>query len=106
MNAGVQRFRAVADAQDFYTTLAQVLPVLLLTIVWDRDWLADLPARHRGTGANGVRFWTKPVVRYYSLLLSTLLTAAIATCLLVLAGTLADCGWLRATLLLPPPSPW
>ena len=39
-------------------------------------------------------------MRYYSLLLSTLLTAAIATCLLVLAGTLADCGWLRATLLL------
>ena len=49
--------------RDFYATLAQVVPVLLLTIVWDRDWLADLPNRRRGSGPDEVRFWTKSVVR-------------------------------------------
>lgn len=90
----------VLDGRDFYTTLAQVLPVLLLTIVWDRDWLTSLPARHRGSGPNAVRFWTKPVVRWYTLLLTVVLLSAIAASLLVLAGGLADAGWLRVVLVL------
>lgn len=90
----------VLDGRDFYTTLAQVLPVLLLTIVWVRAWLTSLAARHRGSGPDAVRFWTKPVVRWYTLLLIAVLLSAIAAGLLVLAGGLADAGWLRVLLLL------
>ncbi len=82
--------------RDFYATLAQVLPLLLLTIVWDRDWLATLPRRHRGTaGPDAVRFWTKPVVRYYTLVLTAALLCAIGVSVLVLAGTLDDTVGLR-----------
>lgn len=44
--------------------------------------------------------WTKPVVRWYPLLLTAVLLSAIAASLLVLAGGLADAGWLRVLLLL------
>ncbi|MDN5851299.1 MAG: hypothetical protein L0K86_00370 [Actinomycetia bacterium] len=84
--------------RDFYATLAQVLPVLLLTIVWDRDWLADLPGRHHGTGPDEVRFWTKPVVRWYTLVLTAVLLGAIGASVLVLAGGLDDTAWLRTLL--------
>jgi len=89
----------MAEDRDFYATLAQVLPVLLLTIVWDRDWLTRLGARTRRTASTpGVLFWTKPVVRWYSMLLTFILIAAIGACLLVLAGALDDAGWLRGVL--------
>ena len=89
---------AVSGYRDFYATLAQVLPVLLLTIVWDRDWLAALSGRRRGSGPDEVRFWTKPVVRWYTLLLNIVLLGAIGASVLVLAGSLDDTVWLRTLL--------
>jgi hypothetical protein len=89
----------VSGYRDFYATLAQVLPVLLLTIVWDRHWLDGLPARTRGTGPGEVRFWTKPVVRWYSLFLTAALVLAIGGCLLVLVGAADDATWLRVLLM-------
>lgn len=87
------------ENRDFYATLAQVLPVLLLTIVWDRDWLTRLPSRVRRTATTpGVRFWTKPVVRWYSVALTVLLIGAISGAILVLAGTVGDSAWLRGLL--------
>lgn len=87
------------DARDFHSTVAQVLPVLLLTIVWDRDWLARLPGRRRRTATTpGVRFWTKPFVRWYSITLTVLLVMSIGTCVLVLAGAVNDAAWLRGVL--------
>ena len=91
----------MTDVRDLYATLAQVFPVLLLTIVWDREWLTRLPPRVRRSQAapHGVLFWTKPVVRWYSIVLATVLILAIAACVLVLAGTVADAIWLRVSLL-------
>lgn len=60
--------------------------------------VASLPARNRGTGPNGVRFWIKPFVRWYILVLTTVLVTAIAISLLVLAGGLNDATWLRVVL--------
>lgn len=89
----------MADARDLYATLAQVFPVLLLTIVWDREWLVRLAVRTRRTATTpGVLFWTKPVVRWYSVFLMFVLTAAIGACILVLAGMLDDARWLRGIL--------
>ena len=90
----------MTDARDLYATLAQVFPVLLLTIVWDREWLVRLPSRVRRSQAapHGVLFWTKPVVRWYSIVLAAILILAVAACVLVLAEALADAIWLRVLL--------
>ncbi|MGR7026208.1 hypothetical protein [Geodermatophilus sp. URMC 62] len=79
---------------DFYTTLAQVLPVLLLTIVWDRDYLDEPRTRNDAD----VVFWTRNIVRWYSVALSTILILGIAICLLVLARVLPDADWVRGGL--------
>lgn len=90
----------MADARDFYATLAQVLPVLLLTVVWDRDWLTQLATRTRGSAPGQVRIWGKTLVRRYTLFLTTVQLASIAACLLVLAGAFADSVALRVLLVL------
>lgn len=86
---------------DFYTTMAQVLPVLLLALVWDSNYLARLRAqsrRPRREDPAGVLFWTKPRVRVYSLFVTAVLAAGIGLSLLVLSGALADTPWLRGVL--------
>lgn len=88
--------------RDFYSTMAQVLPVLLLALVWDSNYLQRLRAQRRlsrrADPAEGVWFWTKPRVRVYSLFVTAVLIVGIAVSLLVLAGALADLAWLRGVL--------
>jgi hypothetical protein len=87
--------------RDFYSTMAQVLPVLLLALVLDSTYLDRLRTRTRVSrriDPDGVRFWTKPRVRVYSILVAIVLIAAIAGSLLVLADLLGDSDWLRITL--------
>jgi hypothetical protein len=87
--------------RDFYSTLAQVLPVLLLALVWDSNYLERLrnqPRPLRRVDPTGVLFWTKPRVRAYSLFVTVVLIAGIAVSLLVLADMLADVAWLRGML--------
>jgi hypothetical protein len=85
--------------RDFYATLAQVLPVLLLALVWDSDYLRRLRKQSRVLRSEdpvaGVLFWTKPRVRVYSLVVTGLLVAGIGVSLLVLADVLGDGAWLR-----------
>jgi hypothetical protein len=90
----------MSDNRDFYSTLAQVLPVVLLTIVWDRDWLNQLSSRVRRTPTTpGVRFWIKPVVRWYSIAVAAVLIGAVSLCILVLANAIDDAIWIRALLI-------
>ena len=87
--------------RDFYSTMAQVLPVLLLALVWDSDYLHRLraqPRRLRRVDPAGVWFWTKPRVRVYSLVVTVVLVAGIGLSLVALAGTVADAAWLRGVL--------
>jgi hypothetical protein len=87
---------------DFYTTMAQVLPVLLLALVWDSNYLMRLraqPRRSRREDPGGVLFWTKPRVRVYSLFVTAVLVAGIALSLLVLSGAVPDTAWLRGVLM-------
>jgi hypothetical protein len=90
---GVRVFR------DFYATTAQVLPLLLLALVWDSDYVRRLRKQSRVLrGADpvaGVLFWTKPRVRVYTLVVTGLLVAGIGVSVLVLAGVLGDAAWLR-----------
>ncbi|HEY6424737.1 MAG TPA: hypothetical protein VIY28_16130 [Pseudonocardiaceae bacterium] len=85
--------------RDFYATMAQVLPVLLLALVWDSNYLQRLRkqprALRRDDPVGGVLFWTKPRVRVYSFVITGLLVARIGVSLLVLADVLGDAAWLR-----------
>jgi hypothetical protein len=81
--------------------MAQVLPVLLLALLWDSDYLSRLRRQQRPSrrvDPAGVWFWTKPRVRIHMLFVTTVLIAGIAVSLFVLAGVLADAAWLRGVL--------
>ncbi len=83
---------------NFYPTLAQVLPVLLLALIWDSAYLVRL--RHqqrlpRHSDPAGVWFWTKPRVRAYTLLVTGETITSIAITMLVLAGLIPDTFVLR-----------
>jgi hypothetical protein len=87
--------------RDFYTTLAQVLPVLLLALMFDSGYLERLrkqsrPARRHDP--SGVLFWTKPRVRAYVLVVVVVAVGSTAIALLVLAGMLPDSLALRFVL--------
>lgn len=88
--------------RDFYSTLAQVLPVLLLALVWDSRYLERLRKQarrlRRDDPAAGVWFWTKPRVRVYTLLLTVVVLSAIGITVIVLAGAISDSAWLRGLL--------
>lgn len=86
--------------RDFYATVAQVLPVLLLALVFDSGHLAGLKTEQRRLRRhdpeNGVRFWTKPRVRVYALFLSTVVLVDTGLCILALSGGIDDSAALRA----------
>jgi hypothetical protein len=78
--------------RDFYGTVAQVLPVVILALVWESryfDLLRTQPRDH-------VRFWTLNKVRFYSLAVATIIIADITVCLMVLANVIHDNATLRA----------
>jgi len=86
---------------DFYTTLAQVLPVLLLAFIWDSAYLERLRGqerRTRGQDPRAVRFWTNSRVRPFTLFVAALVVASIAITMLQLAGFVSDSFALRAIL--------
>jgi hypothetical protein len=89
--------------RDFYSTMAQVLPVLLLALMWDSNYLQRLRrqprAPRRDDPARGVIFWTKPRVRVYSLALTAVIVAAVAVTFLVLADLTDDSVALRLSLI-------
>ncbi|MEV4566106.1 hypothetical protein AB0K12_20280 [Nonomuraea sp. NPDC049419] len=80
--------------RDFYATVAQVLPVVLLAFVWDSKYFDGLSERQRN-----VRFWTLERVRIYALSVATVIIADLAVCLLVLAGTVPDSAGLRGVVI-------
>ena len=85
-------------SRDFFSTAAQVLPVLLLALVWESRYLERLPAEQRFTRledpVHGVRFWAKSRVWIWALTVVTVTICAIAICLLVLAGLVPGWAWL------------
>lgn len=85
----------------FYETLAQVLPVLLLALIWDSAYLQRLRRQQRPPrrlDPDGVYFWTKPRVRAYTLTVTVVILASIAVTCLVLAGLVPDSYGLRVAL--------
>jgi hypothetical protein len=77
---------------ELYSTVAQVIPVFLLALMWDSAYLDRLraerrPARRPGTGGY---FWTKPRVRVFVLTVTAATMATLAVDVLVLAGVVAD----------------
>ena len=86
---------------NFYPTLAQVLPVLLLALIWDSAYLIRLRRQRRPLRRDdpaGVWFWTKPRVRVYILVVTGAAITSIAIIMLVLAGLIPDSLGLRIAL--------
>jgi hypothetical protein len=87
--------------RDFYTTIAQVMPVLLLALMWDSGFLERLRGQSRPlrkVDPDGVRWWTKPRVRAYALTITTVMISATGAASAVLAGLLPDSRALRAAI--------
>jgi hypothetical protein len=88
----------VTFVRDFYATVAQVLPVVLLALVWESRYFEILRESPRRTGQHSVGrvgFWTLRRVRVYSLTVATAIIVDVAACLMVLAGLIADSVALR-----------
>lgn len=80
--------------RDFYSAASQVLPILLLALIWQSRYLEAVSGQkrrlRRDDPDHGVRFWTKPRVRIYALTVATLTLAGTMICMLVLAGLLPN----------------
>jgi len=86
-------------SNEFYATSAQILPLLLLALMWDSGFLLRLRGQRRllrGNGSDGVLFWTKPRVRGYVLFLVTVTVSATMVAILILAGFVPDNAIFRA----------
>ncbi|WP_261567365.1 hypothetical protein [Frankia gtarii] len=84
---------------DLYTTVAQVLPVLLLALMWDSAYLEQLRGQQRPSrrlDPDGGFRWTKPRVRAYTLSIAILIMADVLLVVLVLAGAVPDTALVRA----------
>ena len=67
---------------NYYESLAEVLPLLLLAFMWESHYLDRLP----GISDENRKLWKKPVVRVYVIFVSIFVLASIAVCVLVLSG--------------------
>jgi hypothetical protein len=86
---------------DFYTTLAQVQPLLLLALIWDSSYLDRVRGQRRpkrSEDPSGVRFWTKPRVRVYILFVASVVIVSTGIAVLVLGGMIPDGLALRVIL--------
>jgi hypothetical protein len=79
--------------RDFYATMAQVFPVLLLAFVWESQFLERISHEARRTrrlDPSGVLFWTKPRVRAYLLTVAAIVVTGIVVAVGVLGGMFPD----------------
>jgi hypothetical protein len=85
--------------REFYTTTAQVLPVLMLAFLWESRFLIKLRTEvrppKRVDRVSGVLFWSKTRVRYFLITVATTTVLGTATSVLTLSGILPDSVLLR-----------
>ena len=79
--------------RDFYATLAQVFPVLMLAVVWESAFLEKLRRQDRSR----MRFWTKRRVRVWTISIVAITVGEIALITMVLVDWVAD-AWLTRAL--------
>jgi hypothetical protein len=81
-------------SDDFYVTVATILPVLLLALIWDSRSLETVRQQERKLRkvdpVNGVRFWTKKRFRRYTLFVATVIVIALGLCVLELGGAIPN----------------
>jgi hypothetical protein len=75
---------------EFYSTTAQVIPVLLLALGWDSGYLTKLERDE----PRSARFWTKSRIRAWGTVMALVSLTGEAAMVLVLAGVRpADVVW-------------
>jgi hypothetical protein len=81
-------------SDDFYVTVATILPVLLLALIWDSRSLENVRQQERklrkDDAANGVLFWTKRRFRLYTLFVATVIVIALGLCIFELGGAIPN----------------
>jgi hypothetical protein len=89
--------------RDFYSTMAQVFPVLMLALIWESGFLERLKYETRrnkaGNLANGVRFWTKRRVRVWIIVVAVVSAAELLLTIAVLVDALSDTVLVRVLVL-------
>ena len=84
--------RGMSD--DFYVTVATILPVLLLALIWDSRSLENVRKQERKLrkvdAVNGVLFWTKRRFRLYTLFVATVIVIALGLCIFELGGAISN----------------
>ena len=81
---------------NFYSTTAQVIPVLLLALLWESPYLERLRREYRPSRAAGRGFfWTKARVRVFLLVVASIVMLTLLLNLLILAGWLPDSAIFR-----------
>ena len=78
--------------RDFYGTLAQVFPVLMLAVVWESAYLDKLRTQDR----SAMRFWTRRRVRAWTIAIVAITVGEIGLITLVLANVVPDAWVTRA----------
>jgi hypothetical protein len=89
--------------RDYYATMAQVFPVLLLAFAAEGRYLDRLKreprTRRRPDGSGDVRFWLKPRVRRFTFFVVGVIVVDIVLAVLVLADVVPESSFTRYFLL-------
>lgn len=88
--------------RDFYATAANVIPILMLALIWESSFLERLrtQARPRRKDApDGVLFWTKRRVRVWTIFVMLVAAIELGLCLMVLGGFVDDGFTLRTVVI-------
>jgi hypothetical protein len=90
-------------SDDFYMTIATMLPVLLLALIWDSRAMENIRLQDRqlrkDDPVHGVWFWTKRRVRIYTLVVATVIVTAVGLSVLRISGVLSNTLPLRIFML-------
>jgi hypothetical protein len=81
--------------RDFYATLAQVFPVLMLAVVWESAFLEKLRVQDRSR----MRFWSRRRVRVWTITIVAITVGEIALIAVVLVDWVPDAWPIRAVVL-------
>ena len=82
--------------RDLYATIAQVLPVVVLVLVFDTKYferLGDEPDPARAVANHTI--WKIGLIRWYTPVVAFLILADTAFCVVMLTNLIADATWTR-----------
>jgi hypothetical protein len=82
--------------RDLYATIAQVLPVIVLALIFDTRYFDRLGAEDDPAATVAEhKIWKLSVIRWYTPVVAFIILADTAFCLVVLTNLVTDATWTR-----------